>query len=247
MISFLLYPLATQIRINLAPGFDYLPKDDSLTKKIVLQFRSKNTKDGLELYRNFESFFSTTINKLGIVDFAILTLSQDADPDAKARFMNLSYNTKSIINALVPGDIFPDATVNTSRLVTVLYRGFSEKYVKTHGYFSEFYTPWGIFFLLFGWWKGLLMLSLSSFFIHSVYWVVQSFFGRYRYYFAALSLLTFSGLFFGNMGIDHWISNSILLFVSTVFALVDFHFFTFLFSRMSLKQNKSKRLSWTTV
>jgi hypothetical protein len=182
---------------------------------------------GLGLFRDLESFFYTVANRFGVVDYEILVLTQEPDFQAKKRFINLPYITKSIVNALVPGEPYQDATLSTSRLVTVLYRGFTEEYVKTHGYFSEYYTPWGIFFLLFGWWGGLAGLFVSGFLIHGLYIFIVRYSGKFSLHLGSLYLLTVPLLFYGNSGIDHWISNSIILAASGVAAL----FLSFIFDK----------------
>jgi hypothetical protein len=231
IITLILYPLTTQLRINLAPGYYFSLGSDSFKKRLLVGFISRDTRDGVQLYNRLGDFIASAMRNFAVVDFAVLVLTQKPNPTARKNFMNIAYVAKSTANALLPGDIFPEATLNTSRLVTVLFRGFSEEYVKTHGYFSEYYSPWGIFFLIFGLWKSLFMLLISGFLINFAYWAIQLFCRRYRYYLGALFLLTFSYLFYANMGIDHWLSNSIILFVSATSALLLFYVFSSLVER----------------
>lgn len=169
-----------------------------------------------------KTLFASVINRMSLMNYATLILSVEPDPLAKATFMNLTYAAKNIVNLLVPGVIFKDAELNTSRLISVLYRGISETYVKNSGYNSEFYTPWGIFFLIFGWWNGLLMLFFAGVCVQLTYLLIMRFGRKYRHHIGALCLLIFSNLFYSNMGIDHWIATSILTMESGVAALILF-------------------------
>jgi hypothetical protein len=172
------------------------------------------------------------MTRLGLIDNAVIMLSIPAEPSAKSKYMNMSYAFKNIINLLVPGVVFKEAEINTSRVIPVLYRTFSDEYLQGGGYCSDFYTPWGIFFLIFGWSTGWFMLIVAGMMIHLIYLLMIGFGGKYRYHLGSLSLCTFSSLFYANMGIDHWIANSILIFGSGVMALILFGSGESIFSRI---------------
>jgi len=213
------YPLATQKRIN------------TVTRS---NSNIAFTKDGISLYKDIEKLTTTIMDRMGIIDYAIMIITQPVDAKAKAKFMTFSYALRSTINTLVPGVAFRDAQISTSRLIPVLYRARSYEDVAAGGYFSEFYTPWGLSYLFFGWTGGLCMLMAAAFAIHGLYRILFALAGKYRFYLCSLSLFTFSNLFLSNMGFDHWISTSILIIISGIIALFMFNFLEISFRAMRI-------------
>jgi len=208
--SLLTYPLITNIRSFRALNFKYNVLNSDGVKNVsgkVLKER-----DGVGFLKL--PILYSIADRMGVIDYEISILSIPPDQKAKIEFINIRYITKSIINTLVPGVVFKDASISTSRLIAILYRGFSLDYVKSNGYFSEFYTPWGIFFLLFGWWGGLVGLFICGFLIHSIYLLILYCSKTLNVYLGGLYLLIVPSLFYGCSGIDHWISNSVILFIS---------------------------------
>ncbi len=217
-LSYGLFAFATQKRIDKVKK--YLP--ESVAEG---SFYEDNVKKSKEL-------FSKVTSRLGLIDNAIIILSRDAEPSAKSKYMNMSYAGKNIANLILPGVVFKDAEMNTSRVIPVLYGVLSDDYLEGGGYYSDFYTPWGIFFLIFGWWTGWFMLLVAGMGIHFLYLFMMRFGGKYRYHAGALCLATFSQLFYSNMGIDHWIANSIMIFGSGIITLILFKSIEFIFLRL---------------
>jgi hypothetical protein len=186
--------------------------------------------EGMLLYNNQWKHFSAVMQRMAVIDNAIMIISADADPSAKLKYMNLAYTAKNIVNSLLPGVVFADAEISTSRVIPILYHVFTEDYLKGAGYSSDFYTPWGLFFLIFGWWGGLFMLSIASLGVYFTYFIIMRFGGKFRYHMGALCLLSVSNLFFANMGMDHWIANSVIMLGSGAMALVLFESGEFIFN-----------------
>ncbi len=232
--SYLTWPFSTQKRINIARQGYY--------NTIATQKRTNTVTnahpDGILLYKDSKKIFSAIMNRMGLIDNAIIILSIDAEPQAKSKYMNMSYAGKNIANLLLPGVVFKDAEVNTSRVIPVLYRAFSDDYLKAGGYASDFYTPWGIFFLIFGWWKGWFMLLLAATGVQLTYFFMMRFGGKFRYHMGSLCLFSVSNLFFANMGMDHWISNSVTMLGTGVIALILLELGEFILdkTRLFLKQ-----------
>jgi len=177
---------------------------------------------------------SSVMKRIGLIDNAIMILSIPAEPSAKSRYMNMSYAGKNIVNLILPGVVFKDAEISTSRVIPVLYRAFSDDYLKAGGYYSDFYTAWGIFFLIFGWWTGWFMLLVAGTVVHFAYLLIMRFGGKYRYHMGALCLLIVSYALYLNMGIDHWISTSVMILGSGVIALILFKLGEFILDRTRL-------------
>ena len=226
--SYFTWPFATQKRINAATEGHILA-----TRGEVVNISSVHP-DGSLLYNKPGKLFSAVISRLGVIDNAIIILSINAEPRAKAKYMTMSYAGKNIANLLLPGVLFEDAEINTSRVIPVLYRAFSDDYLNVGGYSSDFYTPWGVFFLVFGWWKGWFMLLVTAMSVHLMYSLVMRFGGKFRYYIGASYLLSVAYLFFANMGIDHWIASSAIILGSGVIAIILFEIGEFILERARL-------------
>jgi len=242
-LTYVTWPFSMQKRIDtVAQGYANAAKKEmnaveqnyaNAVEKKINMFRKAHS-DGILLYKDCKKHFTAVMNRMGLIDNEIVILSIDAEPQAKSKYMNMSYAGKNIVNLLLPGVVFKDAEINTSRVIPVLYRSFSDDYLKVGGYSSDFYTPWGVFFLIFGWWKGWFMLLVAAMGVHLVYLFTMHFRGKYRYYMGALCLFSVSHLFYANMGIDHWIATSGLIIISGVSAIVLFELGEFILNRIRL-------------
>lgn len=184
-VGLLIFPFATISRISISSGsFDYA----------VAETRSLKTIKGLA---------ARVLNRLGyVLDSPVLIVTQEGDPEAKAKYMNLLYPTKNIINMLVPGNPFPEAKIMTSRVIDVIYRGANEPNMYSR-YFSEYWTLWGLAYVLFGWLGGILAILFIGFIIHSLYaLIIMLFSGLYQFYLRLWLLLYVTQGIIGNMGFD---------------------------------------------
>lgn len=128
------------------------------------------------------NLIARVLNRLGVLDYAILIVTQEGDPEAKGKYMNLLYPIKNIINYLVPGIVFPEAQIMTSRVIDIIYRGSYEPGMYERQ-FSEFWTLWGLAYVYFGWLGGLLAILFAGFIIHSLYaLIIILFSGLYQFY-----------------------------------------------------------------
>ena len=226
-LNIIFYPLATQIRIGLAPAY-YNNQNPSLKdtiESIKKSFYDGGDADGLQLYNRRHRFLSVVLNRLGVIDYPILMKTYGPDKDMKDKYLTWQYASKSIANTLLPGVIFQDAQYNTSRLVSVLFRNLDEKYLGVGGYFSEFYTIWGIIGLLCGWVQGLFVLFLIGVGMQFFYWLF-SLFDSLNVYMCSLYLFIVPLLTYGSMGIDHTLSNIFLLFIAMGIILLIIEFLT---------------------
>ena len=67
-------------------------------------------------------------------DSAILLPYANKNDGAFKKYINYEYFFKSTLNSLVPGVLYPDATISTSRLINVIFRNVSIEHIKKYGY-----------------------------------------------------------------------------------------------------------------
>lgn len=185
-VGLLIFPFATMSRIFISSGsLDYT----------VAETRSLRTRPG--------GIIAPVLNRLGwVLDYPVLIVTQEGDSEAKGKYMNLLCPTKNIINMLVPGNPFPEAKIMTSRVVDVIYRGAVEPSMYSR-YFSEYWTLWGLAYVLFGWLGGLLPILFIGFIIHSLYaLIIMLFSGLYQFYLKLWLLFYVTMGIIGNMGFD---------------------------------------------
>lgn len=222
---------STSAAKNSAPA---VPKKSVFALPKRINVVSKPNSEGLLLYKNFQKLFLGIMSRIGMIDNEIIILSVDAEPRAKFKYMTIAYAAKNAVNLLLPGVMFKDAETNTSRVIPILYCAFNEDYLKIGGYSSDFYTAWGIFFLIFGWWGGWCMLLVTGALIHFLYLFIMRFGNKYRYYAGALYIYSVSQMFYANMGIDHWIATSGMFAISGILTIILFESGEFIFDRTKL-------------
>ncbi len=210
--SILTYSLATVKRLEIVYEYSqHNPVDAKLSEG--MNFEQEKIK--LEQLRTASGLIPSVLNRLAILDYAILIAAQPGDPANIEKYINLTYAFKSIVNT-VPGTPFPEAILNTSRVVNIVYRGYSEDFVVSHGYFSEYWTIWGLAVLLFGWWAGFIALFIGGLMLQMVYSKGALYCGMFGNYYKAFFLFYVLPLAYFSMGIDHTITTLIVLFLHAV-------------------------------
>ena len=189
-LSLAIFPFATMNRLAITASHRDNP--------YAYEYAIAESKD-LKMYGKLSA---RVLNRLAVLDYPILIVTQEGDPEAKEKYINLLYPTKNIINMLMPGNPFPDAKIMTSRVVDVIYRGASEPPMYSR-YFSEHWTLWGLAYVLFGWLGGLFAILFIGFIIHSLYaLIIMLFSGTYQFYLRLWLLLYVTQGIIGNMGVD---------------------------------------------
>jgi len=205
MLGVAAFPLATERRLAIRASYRGHRKSRLEEEKKAERERT----------RELGALTACILNRLGVVDYAILIVTQEGDPDAKERYMNFRYPAMIIVNQLVPGAVFPEAKVMTSRVVDVIYRGGDE--VGTYErHFSEYWTIWGLSYVYFGWPGGLVAILFVGFFVHCLYALIvklspvgyQPYLGLWLLCYVTMGVI-------GNMGFD----NS---FTTILFGLLQF-------------------------
>ncbi len=201
LTSLLSWPLATSIRANIAKQ----QIDESSALRVNIdEMHSDRTENLIETSAQSDStFFTKALNRMGILDYAIQISTEPGDAAALSKYMNFPYLAKSIVNSILPGTPFLEAPLSTARVINIIYRNYDEIYVLNSGYFSEYWTIWGIALIHFGWWGGLIALFAGGFMFHILYSRGATFFGQYYLYYKSSFLFLMTSTAFMSMGIDH--------------------------------------------
>lgn len=229
------WQIATSIRSSIAAKhYNYLinvsveAKDVSeesgapIRTSNTAEFINKTNASGVtkDVSGGASQFIARVLNRMGVIDYAIQITSQPGDPKALEKYMNFKYIAKSIANSALPGLPFSEASLSTSRVINIIYRGYEEKFVLNSGYFSEFWTIWGLAYIFFGWWGGVIGLLLSGFVLHAAYIKGANLCGKYSVYYKATFLFVVTPTVCFSMGIDHSIITILTLSLQTICILI---------------------------
>jgi hypothetical protein len=161
------FVLATHVRLKLASA-EYLSMNGVPLIEETVAKPDSTEQSSMGIHPDLakalaRGVFSEIASRLAVPFFsAIQATTHEANNEARQRYFSIEYTIKSVANNL-PGTPFPEAELGTSRLFGVIYREETEEQVLQHGYFSEFYTAWGLSYLFFGRLGGLFALALSGF------------------------------------------------------------------------------------
>jgi len=197
-MAIICYTTATNYRINLGlRSLESRVDQNGISNRIQ---QMKNNKDSLSkpVY-----VLSSILNRLGTLDFAVLTSSLNRSDLPTSIYGSLSYTVKSIANC-VPGTPFPEADLNTSQVHDIMYSGRRPEDVKKGGYFSRPWTIWGLGTLFTdGWWAYSAFMGFAGFFIYIMYWLIEKIKSHYMDYIQVLFLCVILPLIYFSMGADH--------------------------------------------
>lgn len=219
LVSVLTFPLATYTR-NVLVVERFLKLGGERPASIRGAAEIVGRKD-LELYERPLRFAAVVLNRLGAIDYLVLEVTEPGDPEEKARYLSLGYAAKSIINTFVPGALFPEAELSISRAHSIVYRGI-KGITHLSGYNSEYWTLWGLGYLLFGWAEGVVALAAAGALFQAVYLGIMRFAGGYRVYLGAWFLFM-TYLYYLSMGVDHSVTVSVITLLQCVTTLAGFH------------------------
>lgn len=158
--------------------------------------------------------------RLGVVDYPLVIVSRVGASEVQRRYLSMDYALKNYINNMVPGELFPENDIMTSRVFTMAYRGASETHVRTY-FLSEPWTSWGYAWIKGGFWGGLAVLGLLGALSQAGYRTALKFSGPMLAPYVATSWLfavTLNGplqLF----GVDHWLTVASHFFMALATAL----------------------------
>ncbi len=187
VMNYLTFPIGTAIRYHLGGIGDPTSQ-------------MQNDWDGKQ-----KGYFASIFQRMGLIDYAIIISSRNADPEIINKYINSQYPLQNFANNLVPGEIFPESDVMTSRVFTRAYRGASEEHIRTH-FLSEPWLIWGYSWLSAGFTGGLFLMLIWGALMQCGYNFLSIIPGQYSPY----AIVSFSLFIFFNglemFGIDHWLT-----------------------------------------
>lgn len=197
-LNLLLFPLAEQNRSH--------------------YYNSAQSQTNLSLEKNKNLLTSAVqiFNRLGVLDYFIITSSREVKPVCKEKYLTFSYATKVIVNFIMPGDPFEDAKLKTPEIFGICY---SEKTIETmKRRTSEIWTLPGIAKHYFGSWKYVIVfLSGTCLALGAVF--LQSFRNDFSLICYSFYVFISPNLIFFSMGIDHSLNTFITFLIRLTFAM----------------------------
>ena len=174
---------------------------------------------------NFDTFFALFEGVARRMShFEYIALIVNNTDSSVSELINFRNAIGGYLNYLLPGTPFPDAEIFSLQLMKVAYEGYPihlifEGQGESHGDYIPF--P-GLFFLLFGWTKALLLVFLTGVVLANAYtkgWSVNS---KYGYLLIILFWLCANILINDSFGLDHFLQKSTIFILSACFFVVMF-------------------------
>lgn len=149
-------------------------------------------------------------NRLGILDYFIITLAREPKISCKEKYLTFSYSLKSVANFVMPGDPFQDAKLKTPEIFGICYSDKTPETMVRRT--SELWTLPGISKHHLGSWSyvgvfiaGVLLAFGSISLISSKNGLMHMIYGFY--------IFIMPYLVFFSMGIDHTLNTMITFFL----------------------------------
>lgn len=161
--------------------------------------------------------------RLGVIDYPLIIVNRTPDPAVIEKYLTLDYALRNYANNMVPGELFPDHDVMTSRVFTMAYRAAPESHIRT-AFLSEPWTSWGFAWIKGGAFGGLAILAALAAVAQYGYRAI----GHYLpASIAPYALTTWLFVVTGNgplqlFGLDHWltVASHVFMALGTALALV---------------------------
>ncbi|WP_338271570.1 hypothetical protein [Roseicyclus marinus] len=157
--------------------------------------------------------------RLGVIDYPLIIVNRPPDQEVIDRYLSLGYALRNYANNMVPGELFPDNDVMTSRVFTMAYRGATESHIR-QAFLSEPWTSWGYAWIKGGAIGGLFILAalaaVSQFGYRLMGQILPSAVAPY-----VLTTWLFVGSLNGPLqlfGIDHWLTVASHVFMALTVA-----------------------------
>lgn len=145
-----------------------------------------------------------TVTRLSLIDYSFTVFSKTPNEEVLDSYIRSSHALKNFANNLVPGEIFDEAIVNTSRVFPMAYRGRSLDEINK-GYMSEPWTIWGMAWILGKYW-GVVILFGVAFGIQALLSVVSARSRDYAVYVKCVYFITVISNGYMMFGVDHELS-----------------------------------------
>lgn len=145
-----------------------------------------------------------TVTRLSLIDYSFTIFSKVPNEEVLDSYIRSSHALKNFANNLVPGEIFDEAIVNTSRVFPMAYRGHTFDAI-SKAYMSEPWTIWGMAWILGKYWGGIILFGVA-FGIQALLSVVSGRSRNYAVYVRCVYLVTVISTGYMMFGIDHELS-----------------------------------------
>jgi len=154
-----------------------------------------------EMVNEIGKKFRPTVTRLSLIDYSFVIFLKPPNEEVLDFYIRSSHPFKNFANNLVPGEIFEEAMVNTSRVFPMAYRGRSLDAI-SKGYLSEPWTIWGMAWILGKYWGGLILFGVA-FGIQVLLSVVSNQSKNYAVYVRCIYLMTVVATGYMMFGVDH--------------------------------------------
>jgi hypothetical protein len=160
-----------------------------------------------------------TITRLAIIDYPLTIVTRTPNEAVIDYYIRSLHPIKNFINSMVPGEIFQEAIVNTSRVFGMAYIGKSLKDI-SENYMSEPFTLWGEGWLIAGY-LGLPLLFGVALFTQAGLNFAQKKSSMDMISLRFVYIMTVILGVYGMFGIDYWLTSvahfSIASFIASMF------------------------------
>lgn len=161
-----------------------------------------------------------------MIDYALVILARNPNQDVIDYYIRSFHPIKNFINNMVPGEIFLDSTVNTSRVFTMAYRGTSLDAIN-QGFSSEPWTIWGMTWIFLGYY-GILAICLVGALMQIGLTSIPLLSTKSLVYSRAVYFILIINIGYIMFGIDHWFTAIAHFSLSSCIAIYILRFYDFL-------------------
>lgn len=145
-----------------------------------------------------------TVTRLALFDYPIIIISKIPDGVVIDKYITSLHPMRNFINNMVPGEIFEDSMVNTSRVFTMAYRGTSLNAIN-EGFMSEPWTIWGMSWI-FAKYFGIALMFAVSFGMQVGFNYVGRIFRGHAIFVRTVYFIIIINIGYIMFGIDHWLT-----------------------------------------
>ena len=202
VLSLITFPLGNLIRSQIVANQSLLLREPLKSNEITSNEITSNEITSNEINLKIKQNFSQIFDRLGIVDYAILLPFTAYDSSKMKQIINFKYIAKSTVNTFLPGNVFSEAPLITSRAINVIYRGYSIDFIQKNGYFSEYWTSPALLFILFGFFSIPLHFALG-FLMEYFYLALENSSLMFKQQYCALYLFLVPIFTLFTMGFEH--------------------------------------------
>ena len=222
-LSIATFPLGTAIR-------DKIVSASSINLSNYVLYSNSDNLNVFSRHQNYKNT-SLILDRIGIIDYAILIPFAPYDSVKMEHFINFTYIAKSLANTFLPGNIFHEAPLVTSRAINPIFRGYPIEYPESHGYFSEYWTSFALLFLLFGF-LAIPLHFVLGFLMEYIYLLVANSAISYKQYYSVLYLFLIPFLVVFTMGFEHTLLTVAVVTFQFSFAILSINFLTTQFTNI---------------